>query len=102
RPGTVGYEIFRRIIDTPFAGPVYPVNPAAGHVAGVLAYPSVLDVPGDVDLAVVATPADSIPGIIRQCAKKGVHALVVLSSGFADTGDEGRARQDAVVALARS
>lgn len=102
RPGTVGYEIFRRIIDTPFAGPVYPVNPAARHVAGVLAYPSIIDVPGNVDVAFVATPADAIPGIIRQCAQKGVHALVVLSSGFADVGDEGRARQDAVVALARS
>jgi len=102
RPGTVGYEIFRRIIDTPFAGPVYPVNPAAGHIAGVLAYPSIMDVPGDVDVVFVATPADTVPGIIRQCARKGVHALVVLSSGFADAGAEGRARQDAVVALARS
>jgi len=102
RPGTVGYEIFRRIIDTPFAGPVYPVNPAASHIAGVLAYPSIVDVPGDVDVAFVATPADAIPGIVRQCARKGVHALVVLSSGFADAGDEGRARQAALVALARS
>ncbi|MER5628396.1 GNAT family N-acetyltransferase [Streptosporangium sp. NPDC002544] len=102
RPGTAGYEIFRRIVEPPFAGPVYPVNPTAGHVAGVLAYPSILDVPGNVDVAFVVTPPEPIFEVIRQCARKGVHALVVLSSGFAETGAEGRARQEALVALARS
>ena len=101
QPGTTGHEIFRRIVASEFAGPTFPVNPAASSVAGVWAYRSIADVPGPVDVAFVATPPDVIPQAITECAAKGVHALVVLTGGFAETGAAGRARQDELVAAAR-
>jgi acyl-CoA synthetase (NDP forming)/RimJ/RimL family protein N-acetyltransferase len=101
QPGTPGHEIFRRIVAAEFTGPTFPVNPAAASVAGVWAYRSIAEVPGPVDVAFVATPPDTIPQVITECAAKGVYALVVLTSGFAETGAEGRARQDELVAAAR-
>ncbi|MGH9248599.1 MAG: acetate--CoA ligase family protein, partial [Acidimicrobiales bacterium] len=69
-----------------FAGSVYPVNPGAEHVASVKAYPTVLDVPGAVDLAVIAVPAAAVIEVVHQCAAKGVAGLVVLSAGFGEVG----------------
>ena len=71
-----------------FAGPVYPVHPEARHVGGVRAYPSVLDVPDEVDLAVVAVPAAAVAEVVEQCGRKGVHGLVVCSGGFGERDDE--------------
>jgi acetyl coenzyme A synthetase (ADP forming)-like protein len=84
---TVGYQVLRNLLDGGFAGPVYPVNPGAEHVASVKAYPTVLDIPGPVDLAVVAVPAATVFDVVRQCAAKGVAGLVVLSAGFGEVGD---------------
>ncbi|MDH2430909.1 acetate--CoA ligase family protein, partial [Sphaerisporangium sp. TRM90804] len=81
--------MLRNLIDGGFRGPVYPVNPNAGEVCGLAAYPSVAAVPGPVDLAVVATPAAVVAGVARECARHGVRALVVVSSGFAESGNAG-------------
>jgi acyl-CoA synthetase (NDP forming) len=78
------------------------VNPAAQSVAGLPAYPSVGEIPDDVDVAIVAVPAESVRDVVLDCAAKGVHGLVVISSGFAETGEEGRQRQRQLVGLARS
>ena len=86
-PDTVGHQVLRNLLAGGFAGPVYPVNPGAEHVASVKAYPTVLDVPGAVDLAVVAVPAAAVLEVVRQCAAKGVAGLVVLSAGFGEVGD---------------
>ena len=67
---------------------MYPVHPEAGSVAGVRAYPSILEVPDAVDLAVVVVPAAEVLGVARQCAEKGVLGLIVISAGFAETGDD--------------
>src|SRR5262249_55408709 len=99
-PGSIGHAVFRNLIDGEFVGPVYPVNPHAGSVAGVKAYPTVIDVPDPVDLAVVATPAASALEVVAQCAAKGVGGLVVISAGFAEIGD-GAAREREMVTLAR-
>ena len=99
--GTVGGEIFHNLIATAFEGPVYPVNPRARVVQSVPAFASVRDVLSDVELAVVAVPAPLVADVARQCAAKGVDALLVISAGFAETGDEGRARQDELVAICR-
>jgi len=80
-----------------FGGPVYPVNPAASVVQCVPAYASVEDVPGPVDLAVIAVPAARVLQVAEECGRKDVRALVVLSAGFAETGPEGRARQAALL-----
>ena len=101
--GTVGYALVRNLVLSGFTGPVYPVNREARAIAGVPAYPTVSDIPGDVDLAVVAVPGDAVEEVVRECAAKGVKGLVVVSAGFAETGDEGgRGRQARLVALARS
>jgi len=83
-PGTVGHEVFRALLAGGFAGPVYPVNRAAGHVAAVRAYATVEDVPDDVDLAVVAVPAAEVPATVASCGRHGVGGLVVLSTGSGD------------------
>ena len=101
RLGSVGREVFRNLLNSGFQGPVYPVNPTAPHVASVPAYGSVLDIPDDIHLAVVAVPADAVPGVIAQCAQKRVRGAVVVSTGFADAGPEGAATQRAMVELAR-
>lgn len=100
---TVGQRLVRNLVEAGFTGPVYAVNPEAAAVSGIPAYPSVRDIPGEVDLAVVAVPAESVHDVVLDCAAKGVRALVVVSAGFAETGtEEGRARQRELVATARS
>jgi len=102
RPGTVGAAVFRNLLAGGFAGPVYPVNPKATVVHSVLAYPTVEDVPGSVDLAVVAVPAACALDVAAQCGRKGVRALVVLTAGFGETDGEGRDRERALLRLCRT
>lgn len=101
RPGTIGHELLRNLLAYEFQGAVYPVNPAATSVAGVRAYASMADIPDPVDLAVVVVPAPAVPGVVADCADKGVHGLVVISAGFAETGEEGRRAERELVAFAR-
>jgi predicted CoA-binding protein len=89
RPLTVGRETLQNILAMGFAGPVYAVNSRAAAVDGLPAYRSIADVPAPVDLAVIAVPAASVAGVARECAAKGVRALVVLSAGFAESGPAG-------------
>jgi acetyl coenzyme A synthetase (ADP forming)-like protein len=84
---SVGHQVLSNLLAAGFAGPVYPVNPGAEYVASVKAYPTLLDIPGAVDLAVVAVPASSVIDVVRQCAAKGVAGVVVLSAGFGEVGD---------------
>ncbi len=101
-PGSPGHELLRSLLSNGFEGPVFPVNPATTHVSAVRAYPDVRDVPDDVDLAVVAVPAAEVADVVRACADKRVRGLVVVSGGFADAGEQGRARLDEVVRAARA
>ena len=100
-PGAVGHRVLRNLLDGGFEGPVYPVHPSAHYVAGVRAYPSVLDVPDDIDLAVVVVPAPDVLGVVEQCARKRVEGLVVISGGFADGGEDGAVLERQLVATAR-
>ena len=99
--GTVGGRVFHNLLAAGFEGPVYPVNPRAEVVQSVLAYRSVADVPGPVDLAVVAVPAAAVVEVARACAEKGARGLVVMSAGFAETGPEGAARQQQLLQVCR-
>lgn len=99
--GTVGGEIFHNLLSYGFAGAVYPVNPAAAVVQSVPAYPTVEAIPGPVELAIVAVPATQVIQAAEQCGRKGVRALVVISAGFAESGEEGRARQAELVRICR-
>ncbi|MFC4061140.1 GNAT family N-acetyltransferase [Planomonospora corallina] len=101
-PGGVGQTVLRNLLAADFAGPVYPVHRQARAVAGVRAYPSVTAIDGEVDLAVLAVPADGVIEVVKECAEKGVRGLIVVSSGFGETGPQGRARQDELVRIARA
>jgi acetate---CoA ligase (ADP-forming) len=99
--GTVGGRVFHNLLAAGFEGPVYPVNPRAEVVQSVLAYRSVADIPGPVDLAVVAVPAAAVVEVARACADKGARGLVVMSAGFAETGPDGAARQQQLLRVCR-
>ncbi|MDR7484015.1 MAG: acetate--CoA ligase family protein [Armatimonadota bacterium] len=92
-PSKVGHAIFRNLLAGGFQGAVHPVNPSARAVGGVRAYPSVLEVPDPVDLAVVITPARLVPGVLDECGQRGVRGVVVISGGFREVGEEGRRRE---------
>jgi acetyl coenzyme A synthetase (ADP forming)-like protein len=101
RAGSISAEVFRNLLRSGFPGPVYPVNPTAAVVQSVVAYPSLADVPGDVELAVIVVPADAVVDAARACAARGVRGLVVISAGFAEGGEEGVERQRQLVQLCR-
>ena len=101
RPGTIGHQVFHQLVRHGFEGPVYPVNRDATFVASVRAWESVVDVPGELDLAIICVPADEVMGVVAECAVKRVHGLLIISSGFADAGPEGDERERELVAYAR-
>lgn len=102
RQETIGQVLVRNMVNADFTGKVYVVNPNSAAVSGMPAYKSVQDIDGVVDVAIVAVPADAVQDVVLDCAAKGVHGLVVISSGFAETGEEGRQRQRRLVGLSRS
>jgi acyl-CoA synthetase (NDP forming) len=102
RQDTIGQALVRNLVTGDFTGRVYAVNPSARAVSGLPTSTSVSDIQDDVDVAIVAVPADSVEDVVLDCAAKGVHGLVVIPSGFAETGDEGRQRQRRLVGLSRS
>ncbi len=99
--GSIGGEVFHNLLAAGFNGPVYPVNPKAEVVQSVVAYPSVTEIAGPVDLAVIVVPGPGVAQVARECGTKGVRGLVVISSGFAEVGEEGRHRQHELVAVCR-
>ncbi|MCG2727377.1 MAG: CoA-binding protein [Candidatus Methanoperedenaceae archaeon] len=84
-----------------FSGPVYPVNPNEKVVQGVISYPSVMDIPGDVGMAVIAVPAQFVLSIVEECGKKGVKGLVVISAGFSESGEAGGVLEQKLVSMVR-
>ena len=102
RRGTIGGELFRNLLSSEFTGVIYPVNPTAGVVQSVAAYASVLDVPGEVDVAVVMVPARHVQRVVAECAEKGVKALIVVTAGFKEIGARGEDLEDQLLELVRS
>ncbi|NEK56894.1 GNAT family N-acetyltransferase [Geodermatophilus sabuli] len=100
--GKMGHAVLRHLLDFGFRGPVYPVNPGTRHVRGVPAYASIESIPDDVDLAVLAVPADEVAGVVEACRRKRVRGLVVISGGFGEAGPGGRVAERALVAAARA
>ncbi|GAB3464301.1 bifunctional acetate--CoA ligase family protein/GNAT family N-acetyltransferase [Actinophytocola sediminis] len=101
-PDKIGYAVLGNLLRADFTGPVYPVNADRASVRGVRAYPSVLDIPDPVDLAVVAVPAASIDEVMDACLDKGVKALLVISSGFGETGPDGQSAERRLATEARA
>jgi acetyl coenzyme A synthetase (ADP forming)-like protein len=92
-PERVGGKVFRNLLFSGFGGTVFPVNPKTTSVGGVLSYPTVEHVPGDVDLAVIIVPAAQVLEVIDQCARKKVAGAVIISAGFGEAGPQGMERQ---------
>ena len=99
--GSVGRTLFWNLISSPFGGTVYPVNPKRKSVLGVRAYSSIAEVPESVDLAVVATPAPTVPNVIRECASANVKGAVIISAGFREVGEKGQRLEEEVLEIAR-
>ncbi|QEH31874.1 Succinyl-CoA ligase [ADP-forming] subunit alpha [Aquisphaera giovannonii] len=89
KQGSVGRAVLWNLISNPFGATVYPINAHRPNVLGIKAYPSVAEAPGAVDLAVVATPAPTVPGVIAECVDAGVGGAVIISAGFKEIGAEG-------------
>lgn len=86
-PGKIGYEVLRNVIGFGFEGKIYPINPNATKIMGLKVYPNVLDVPGEVDMAVISVPARIVPKVLNDCGLKGVKVVVIISSGFSEVGN---------------
>src|SRR3989475_1064431 len=96
--GKIGYEILTSLIVNESQGTVYPVNAKATSIRGVRAYPSVLEIPDRVDLAIITVPADVALEAVEDCGKKGVRGLVVITAGFREVGEVGMAREARLLA----
>lgn len=101
RAGSVGRTIMWNLVSNPFGGTVFPVNPKRPNVLGIKTYPSVGEIPAQVDLAIIVSPAPSVPGIIRECVESGVRGAVIISAGFKETGAEGAKLEAETLAEAR-
>ncbi len=100
-PASVGGALFRNLLRWGFHGTVYPVNPVAGSIAGVRAYPSISELPEQAELVYIAVPAGLVIEVARQCAAAGVRAICVITAGFAEAGEEGKAAQAELVDICR-
>jgi len=96
-----GYQTIRTLLDEKYEGSIYPVNPKEKLILGLKCYPKVSAIPEHVDMALVATPAHTLPGILEDCGQKGIHGAVVLANGFGEVGAEGKQLEEKVVAIAR-
>src|SRR5215218_342706 len=102
KTGSVGYQLLEHIIEGGFKGTVFAINPEALELSGMLSFARLADVPEPVRLGVIAVPADEVPKVVDECAAAGVKGIVVASAGFAEDGDRGLARQNALVRQARA
>ncbi|HEX72957.1 MAG TPA: acetyl CoA synthetase subunit alpha, partial [Candidatus Hydrogenedentes bacterium] len=96
KAGSVGRAILWNMISSPFGGTVYAINPRRRNVLGIKAYRNIGEVPEPVDLAMVLTPAPTVPGVIGECMSAGVKAAIIISAGFAETGASGRALKEQI------
>jgi len=101
KEGSVGRTILWNLLSNPFGGTIYPVNPKRANVLGIKAYPDIASIPEQVDLAVIVTPAPSVPGIITQCVKAGAKGAIVISAGFKEIGKEGAQLEKQILKEAR-
>ncbi|MGD0435274.1 MAG: bifunctional acetate--CoA ligase family protein/GNAT family N-acetyltransferase [Bryobacteraceae bacterium] len=101
REGHVGRSVLWNLISSPFGGTVYPVNAKKNSVLGIKAYPNVASLPEPPELAVIMTPAETVPGVIEECARAGVRGAVVISAGFRESGSRGLELERQILEAAR-
>lgn len=96
KEGSVGLALLKNLLKNNGDREIYPVNPNRESVLGIKCYPSIKDVPEHVDLAVIATPAKTVPKIVEECGEAGVEGVVIVSAGFRETGEEGRKLEEEI------
>ena len=99
--GKVGYEILRSMIEAGFPGTIYPVNSQADEVEGLKCYPSLTSIGQVPDLAIVVVPAKGVAAVMQECATLGIKAVVVITAGFKEIGEEGRKLEQQILQIAR-
>lgn len=101
REGSTGRTLVWNLMQTSFGGVIYPVNPTRHSILGIKAYPSILAIPDEVDLAVIVIPAPGVPAVVRDCVQKGVKGAIIISAGFKETGEAGAELERQVLEEAR-
>ena len=101
-PTKRGYKAMVGLIKEGYRGEIYPVNPRADMILGVKAWPSVTAIPGNPELALICTPAPSVPGLVAECGRRGIKGAVILASGFSEVGEEGAALEREMLEKARA
>lgn len=94
RYGSLGNMVLKKMIDFGYKGALYPINPNSEEILGVKCYPSILDVPGAIDLAIICVPYRFVLDVIKDCHKKGISSAVIISAGFKEIGGEGIKREE--------
>jgi acetyltransferase len=97
--GTVGYALMKNFTEHGFEGKIYPVNIRKTEIHGLKAYQTVEQIPEPIDLAVIATPAKTVPDIVEQCGKMGIKGIIIISAGFKEIGAEGKALEDKITEI---
>ncbi len=100
-PTSIGYRVLKSLVDNNFQGPVYPVNPKADVIHSMHVYPNIKEVPQQVDLAVIVVPAEKCLQVVEDCADAGVRGVIVVTAGFAETGELGQRRQEKLLEAVR-
>jgi acetyl coenzyme A synthetase (ADP forming)-like protein len=100
-PGKLGHSVLHNIVQHGYQGAIYPINPKADEILGIKCYPSVLVVPGPVDLAVIVIPGKHVATALIECGEKGVKGAIVISAGFREIGPEGWQREREIVAIGK-
>lgn len=102
-PDKLGHAVLRNLVEGGYTqvGTAYPINPKASEILGLQAYPSVLEVPGPIDLAVIVIPQHYVADALRSCGQKGIPAVIIISAGFREAGPEGVEREQEVVEIAK-
>jgi 3-hydroxypropionyl-CoA synthetase (ADP-forming) len=100
-PGKIGYEVLRSIVESPYTGDIYPINPNVDEILGLKAYGSIKNIRGEVDLAVFVLPAPAVPEVMEECGAKGVKGVVIISGGFKELGNAGASLERRTVHIAK-
>src|SRR4030042_3052477 len=100
-PGKVGYDILKNTVQYGYQGAVYPINPNASEILGLKCYPSLLDVPDEIDLAVVVVPPQKVCEVIEQCGTKKIDSAIIITAGFRESGLEGTKLENSLIKKAK-
>jgi len=92
-PMRINYNLVANLVNLGFSGKIYPVNPGEKEIMGLQSYPSVKDIEGEVDLAVIGVSHTLVPGIANECADRGIRSMTIIAGGFSEAGEDGRKLQ---------